>query len=71
MNLQEFAKLAKGDKIENAFAGSQGEVTEVTTGGVRIRWGAAPTSPTYEYSVQSTAWFHWNKVDAPQPEPDA
>jgi hypothetical protein len=65
MNLQEFAALKAGDKIDNAMAQSQGEVTEATAHGVRVRWGV-PTggrdSVTFQYTVQSTAWFHWSRI---------
>lgn len=66
MNLQEFAALKTGDKIENAMSVSQGEVTEVTQAGVRVRWGVAAqlgADVTFTYSVQSTAWFHWSKIE--------
>jgi hypothetical protein len=63
MNLQEFAALKKGDKINNGMASSQGEVTEVTAQGVRVRWGLHVGSITFMYSVNSTAWFHWSKVE--------
>jgi hypothetical protein len=71
MNVQEFAALKVGDKIDNAMSSSQGEVTEVNAQGVRVRWGLGNTGAiTFLYTVQSTAWFHWSKVEAPT-EPDA
>lgn len=64
MNLQEFAALKVGDKIENHYAHSQGEVTEVNAHGVRVRWGLPISgSITFGYTVQSTAWFHWDLAD--------
>lgn len=65
MNLQQFAALKVGDKIENAFTGGVGTVTEVTEGGVRVRWGLVDGSSgvTYFFSVNSTAWMHWSKAD--------
>jgi hypothetical protein len=63
MNLQEFAALKVGDKVDNVMASSQGEVTEVNAHGVRVRWGMGRTGTiTFNYTVQSTAWFHWDRV---------
>lgn len=64
MNLQEFAALKVGDKIENhAFGIHAGEVTAVTDRGVRVKWGGPGTTAIdFFYSVQGTAWFHWSKV---------
>lgn len=63
MNVQEFAKLKVGDVIRNHMSNGRGEVVEVDKSGVRVRWptaGIDPSkSPTWHYSVQSTAWFHW------------
>lgn len=62
MNLKEFAALKVGDKIENPMApGSVAEVVETADSGVRIAWNSNPTR--FFYSVQSTAWMHWNKVE--------
>jgi len=46
MNLQEFAALKVGDKIENPADGgaSVGEIVETLDRGVRVVWGAAPRS---------------------------
>ena len=65
MNLQEFAALKEGDVIENRTSGtvSIGTVTSVEKFGVRVRWGDSPQAPTFFYSVQGTAWFHWSKVE--------
>jgi hypothetical protein len=67
MNLQEFAALKAGDKIENHMSQSHGVVTDVTPLGVRIRWDAAGQAAQgaigFTYTVQSTAWFHWSKVE--------
>jgi len=59
MNVQQFAALKVGDKIENVYTHSVAEVTEVTDKGVRVRWGDVIGSPSFFYSVNSTAWFHW------------
>lgn len=61
MNLQEFAALKPGDKVENHFAHTRAEVVEATDSGVRVKW--SETSPSFFYSVQGTAWMHWSKVD--------
>lgn len=66
MNLQEFAALAVGDKIENnAFGQSgEGEVVAVEASGVRVVWGpVTPNATRFFYSVQSTAWMHWSRPD--------
>ncbi len=71
MNLQEFAALKPGDQISNPMGNSRGEVASTDTTGVRIRWLAAgmvaedapPQAPTWHYSVNSTAWMHWSKVE--------
>lgn len=64
MNLQEFAALKVGDKIENHLSQSSGEVTEVTKYGVRVRWGTLESGiVTFLYSVQGTTWFHWSKKE--------
>lgn len=65
MNLQEFSALKVGDKIENPStgAGGEGEVTEVTSNGVRVVWGRRHERETkFFYSVVSTAWMNWNKL---------
>ncbi len=57
MNLQEFAALKVGDKIENNMLGPAiGTVTDVTKSGVRVSWGGAQA---FFYSVNTTAWMHW------------
>lgn len=65
MNLNEFSELKVGDKVQNLMnAGSPpGEVTKRDGRGVYVRWSKSTTE--YFYSVQTTAWMHWNKV---QPE---
>lgn len=70
MNVQEFAALKAGDRVENAASQSSGVVTEVTKMGVRVRWGVStgvldsnPGVVTFFYSAQGTAWFHWSKVN--------
>lgn len=64
MNLKEFAALKKGDKIENPMSQSAGEVADVTPLGVKLRWnGGDPSAITFTYTVNSTAWFHWSKVE--------
>jgi hypothetical protein len=59
MNLQEFAALKAGDTIVNEMTGSQGVVSVVTKGGIRVRW--PPSTMDWEFNVQSTAWMHWSK----------
>ncbi len=65
MNLQEFAALKVGDKVENAMLGSHGEVTQVAAQGVRVVWGGAEpiAANQFLYTVQSTAWMHWGKSE--------
>jgi hypothetical protein len=63
MNLQEFAALKAGDKIENPMSGSAGEVVEVDAKGVRVRWDNTGSSVTWHYGVNSTAWMHWSKAE--------
>lgn len=65
MNVQEFAALKVGDKVLNNMLGERpsGRVTEVNDKGVRISWGG--TATTFHYPVNSTAWFHWSKVEEP------
>lgn len=72
MNLVEFNALKPGDKIENAMSNSSGEVTEVNQGIVKVRWlrdGSGDGTPSLAavrtYSVHSTIWFHWSKVEEP------
>lgn len=74
MNLIEFNALKPGDKIENAMSNSSGEVVEVNRGIVKVRWfGSGPTARSLltgsvrTYSVHSTIWFHWSKVEADEP----
>jgi len=69
MNLQEFAALKPGDKIENLMTSSRGTVAEATDTGVSIVWGWAETRPV-AYSVNSTAWMHWSREAEPVQAPD-
>jgi hypothetical protein len=67
MDVQEFSKLRVDDVIRNEMSGSNGIVVAVESMGVRVRWGDAALAvpgitPTFFYSVQGTAWFHWSKV---------
>ena len=65
MNINEFAALKVGDKIENPSHGgaSVGEVVETTPSGVRIVWGPRHDRETkFFYSVVGTAWMQWSKV---------
>lgn len=68
MNIQEFAALKVGDKIENPAAGDgKGEIVEATDSGVRVVWGPRTVeNRTWErrffYSVVGTAWMNWVKV---------
>ena len=65
MNLQEFAALKEGDAIEYPMGGGIGTITVVEKTGVRVRWGDSLHSPTFFYSVQGTAWFHWTRQEPP------
>jgi hypothetical protein len=63
MNVQEFAVLKAGDKIENPMSHSRGEVVEANAKGVAVRWfgvGMAGAGTIRHYSAQSTIWFHWS-----------
>lgn len=66
MNVQEFAALRPGDKIENASTGSgQGEIVETTDSGVRVVWGSRNDRETrFFYSVAGTSWMSWSKVES-------
>lgn len=60
MNLQEFAKLKPGHKIENPSTGSKGEIVEATDSGVRVVWGERNEHEhRFFYSVVGTAWMNW------------
>lgn len=60
MNLQEFAALKEGDKIENPATNSAGEVVEVAPEGVRVVWGPRGDSERkFFYSSLTTAWMNW------------
>lgn len=60
MNLQEFAALKPGHKIENPTTGSKGEITEATDSGVRVVWGVRHAQEhKFFYSVIGTAWMNW------------
>lgn len=67
MDLKQFAALKVGDRIENHMSNSTGEVVSIDETGVRLRWIGAgvvgSNAPTWHYPVNSTAWFHWNKVE--------
>lgn len=66
MDVREFAALKEGDVIEHPMGGSTGTVTAVEKMGVRVRWGeSSPNAPTFFYSVQGTAWFHWSRAEPP------
>lgn len=64
MNIQQFAALKVGSKISLPAAGngSIGTVTEISDAGVYVAWGANAARPFF-YSVNSTAWFQWEKVE--------
>ena len=76
MNLQQFAKLKPGDVIANSMSDSRGEIVTVDATGVRVRWigggRQGGDAPTWHYSVQSTAWFHWTleETSDAETEPD-
>ncbi len=62
MNIEQFAKLKVGDKVQNLALGSGvGEVVKVAEGGITVRW--PPSEREFYYSVQGTAWFQWSVVD--------
>lgn len=66
MNLQEFAALKVGDKIENHAFGTKGEITQVNAVGVRVAWDGDPIADaavTFQYAVNGTSWTHWSKVE--------
>lgn len=61
MNIKEFAALKAGDKIENVFSHSVGEVVEATDSGVRVVWGSRHEHETrFFYSVVGTSWMNWS-----------
>lgn len=66
MNLQQFSALKVGDTIESSMMGfgdpQMGTVSSVSDSGVQVRWGTSTMQ--FFYSVNSTAWMHWNKVEA-------
>ena len=63
MNITEFAALKVGDQIESRVVGvSRGEVIELKNNGVMIAWEGNTKMP-FHFSVNSTAWFHWSKVE--------
>jgi len=61
MNVQEFAKLKAGDRVES-MNGGVGTITETTGTGIRVCWGE-PGSTTFAFSINSTAWMHWTVMD--------
>lgn len=64
MTLQEFSALKVGDKVSNPWLGSTGEVVETTNKGVNIVWGGRTAhEKQFFYSVVSTAWMGWSKID--------
>jgi hypothetical protein len=66
MNIREFAALKVGDKVElRAHGYALGTVSGVTPAGVRVVWGArGPQETPFFYSVNSTSWMQWEKVEA-------
>lgn len=65
MNIEQFAALKVGDKVQNGInPGAPGEVVETTERGVRVVWGARHNAETaFSYLATGTAWFHWNKLE--------
>lgn len=66
MNLREFNALSVGDEVENTMLangkGTVSGVNELRSGRVVwITWNGC--SPEFSFSVHSTAWMHWNKVE--------
>lgn len=69
MNLQEFAALKVGDKIDVPMLGnSKGVVSEVTAAGVRVAWEGGRSAVTFMYTVSSTSWMHWSRVIEDRPD---
>jgi hypothetical protein len=69
MNVQEFAALAEGDEIVNELNGSAGTITRTTPSGVHVVWGPRhEREMPFFYSVNGTAWFHWTKKAANEPD---
>lgn len=68
MNVQEFAALAVGDKVEcPATSSGVGEIVEATDSGVRVVWGPRHSHETrFFYGVVGTAWFQWSRVENEQ-----
>ena len=65
MNIQEFAALKVGDKVENAATYSKGEITKTVDAGVFVVWGTrSALEREFFYSAVGTAWFQWNKPGA-------
>lgn len=74
MKLSEFNALVTGDQVENAMTNGKGTVSKVHDRRpgdrvVSVQWGAG-TGPEFSYATQSTAWFHWSKVDNSLTKPD-
>lgn len=59
MNLQDFAALKPGDRIEG-MNGSKGEIVGLEDNGVQLRWDGS--SHVFTFVAQSTAWMHWRKI---------
>jgi hypothetical protein len=62
MNIQQFAALKVGDKVDNPMNGSRGEVTKVQERGVSVAWGG--NALDFYYPVEGNTWLHWELVPA-------
>lgn len=69
MNIKQFAELKVGDAIYNPMSQSRGAVTKVEPMGVNVRWGDGTPGRdvSYYYTVQGTAWFHWERAEDERP----
>lgn len=62
MNLQQFAALKPGDKIENLLSSSKGEIASISDAGVHVAW-AGNHVRTFFFAAESNAWSHWTKIE--------
>jgi hypothetical protein len=61
MNIKEFEALTPGDRIDNGN-GQVGTVTATNPGGVHVRWGDSPSSPSFHIARMSTVWYGFDVV---------
>ena len=70
MNITEFAALKEGDHVVNHMArDGVGRVSKVMPYGIKVQW--LPSTMEWEFTVNSTAWMHWSKQDATEPDKTA